>query len=353
MRLAGLGVGRLGGSAPADVVGGLIAVQAQDWAGCRWALGLRAPDLLDADVERAFADGEILRTHLLRPTWHLVTPADIGWLLALTGPRVQQVNAGVARRSGWDTTSLTAAMAAIGEALSGGVHLTRDELRQVLADAGITPEAGQWMAYVMMHAELEGIVCSGPRRGRRFTYALLDERAPNRRHLGREEALAELALRYFTTRGPATVHDMATWSGLTVTDVRSGLADVAAHLTSVTVDGRELWFDPARAADTPGAAPVAHLMSIFDEFISGYRDRSDIVAPEFAPHLTAMGNDLTGVVVIDGAVLGTWKRTLGRDAVTVTASPLSDWSVAEHQAVEEAAQRFGAFLAMPIVVETG
>lgn len=348
MRLAGLGVGDLGGSAPADVVGRLVAVQAQDWAGCRWALGLRAPDLRDVDVERAFADGEILRTHLLRPTWHLVTPVDIGWLLALTGPRVQRVNAGVARRSGWDPTSLTAAMTAVGEALSGGVHLTRDELRQVLADDGITPEAGQWMAYVMMHAELEGIVCSGPRRGRQFTYALLDERAPNRRHLAREEALAELAQRYFTTRGPATVHDMATWSGLTVTDVRRGLADESGRLASVTVDGRELWFDPARAAEATRAKPAAHLMSIFDEFIAGYRDRRDIVAPEHAARLTAMGNDLTGIVVIDGAVLGTWKRTVGRAAVTVTASPLRDWSAREHRAIEEAAERLGVFLGLPV-----
>lgn len=194
---------------PGDVVEWLAAVQAQDYAGAKWALGLRLQDATDDDVEQAFAEGAILRTHLLRPTWHFVTPADIRWMLALTAPRAHAVNADMSRKLELDNALFKRSNAALARALHGGRQLTRDELRGVLQKAGIATDGGLRLGYLLMRAELDGMVCSGARRGKQFTYALLDERAPHAKTLGREEALAELAQRYFVSRGPATVQDFA------------------------------------------------------------------------------------------------------------------------------------------------
>ena len=167
---------------PADVVGWLAAVQAQDYAGAKWALGLRLQGATDDEVERAFADGAVLRTHLMRPTWHFVTPADIRWLLALTAPRVHAANAFMYRKLELDSRRFQESRAALTRALRGDEHLTRDELRGVLQKAGVAADDGMRLAYLMMHAELDGVVCSGARRGKQFTYALMDARAP---HAGR------------------------------------------------------------------------------------------------------------------------------------------------------------------------
>jgi hypothetical protein len=206
---------------PEDVVGWLGAVQAQEYAGAKWGIGLRTRGLSDGLLDRAFDEGRLLRTHLLRPTWHFVTPADIRWLLALTGPRVHAHNAHRYRELGLEASTLARSHDVLAAALAGGRWLTRPELAAVLEGAGLSAE-GQRMPYLLMHAELEGVICSGPRRGKQFTYALLDERVPAAPVLDQDAALAELARRYLRTRGPATVHDFAWWSGLTVTAIRQG-----------------------------------------------------------------------------------------------------------------------------------
>ncbi|HSJ52566.1 MAG TPA: winged helix DNA-binding domain-containing protein, partial [Anaerolineae bacterium] len=207
---------------PADVVARLGAVQAQDYAGAKWAVGLRLQGATDDDIDRSFAAGEILRTHVLRPTWHFVLPADIRWMLELTAPRVHAASAYMVRKLELDEDTFRRSNDALARALEGGHHLTRQELRGVLEQAGIAVHDGLRLGYLMMQAELDGVVCSGPRRGKQFTYALLAERAPQARRLDRQEALAELAGRFFATRGPATVHDLAKWSSLTVADARDG-----------------------------------------------------------------------------------------------------------------------------------
>jgi hypothetical protein len=213
---------------PVDVVRWLVASQAQDFAGAKWSVGLRTEAANDAAVERAFNEGAILRTHMMRPTWHFVTQEDIRWMLALTAPRVHAVNASRYRQLGLDAATLTKAVTTMTRALEGGHELTRDELRAALARARIGTD-GQRMAYILMHAELEAAICSGARRGKQFTYALLDERAPRARVLSREDALAELGARYFASRGPATVQDFAKWSGLTL-EARRGLEAAAPKL---------------------------------------------------------------------------------------------------------------------------
>jgi Winged helix DNA-binding domain len=331
---------------PAEVVYWLAAVQAQDFAGAKWALGLRMRAATDASVEQAFTEGAILRTHVLRPTWHFVTPADIHWLLALTAPRVHALNAPYYRKLELDQDLHQRITRALERALAGGKQLTRDEVRDVLAQAGIATAGELRMSYMLMRAELDGVICSGARRGKQFTYALLHDRAPHARHLERDHAVAELAGRFFLSRGPATVHDFARWSGLTVTDAKAGLEAIKSQLQHELVDRQTYWRSPATPA-LPDRPPAALLMSIYDEYISGYKDRSAMVAPSYGEKLQALGNALTAIIVVDGMVVGTWKRVLKKEGVLVTTDIFRALTDAESQAVEKAVEQYAAFLQLP------
>jgi len=341
---------------PTEVVHWLGAAQAQDYAGAKWSLGMRldltAAAVSDAAVEQAFDAGTILRTHVLRPTWHFVAPADIRWLLALTAPRVQLLNATYYRRVGLDDDLYARAAAVLAQALAGSTYLTRDELRRALDKASIAADIELRMIYILMRAELEGLICSGPRRGKQFTYALLDERVPPTAPLGRAEALAELARRYFTSHGPATAHDLARWASLTLEDVRAGLAANAAHLQSEEVDGLTYWFDPALPAPPMPQAeePTAYLFSIYDEYVIGYKEWSAIADAEDAARLRALANDLTNVVLVDGRIVGTWKRAIDKRRATVTLRPLRPLNADEMDAIAAAARRLGMFLGLPVTL---
>lgn len=333
---------------PAAVVEWLCAVQAQDYPAAKWALGSRMRSAVDAVVERALDDGAILRTHLLRPTWHFVLPGDIRWLLALSAPRIK---AGLARRHRQlelDGRTLRRTAAAIGESLQDGIPRTRDELRDVLGRIGIRSLGVERMTHVMAMAELDGIVCSGPRKGKQFTYALLDERAPNGPTLTRAEALAELASRYFRSRGPASVQDFAWWAGLTVADARQGLEAVEGDLRSVEAAGTPLWFPDTRPARQ--STPRAHLLSLFDELLSSYRDRSAMIDPRHAKKLSGRGNAVTAVIAIDGRIVGTWRRRMRAKAVTIETRPFERLSREAARAVTAAARRYGQFLGLPVVL---
>ncbi len=208
---------------PADVVQALGAVQAQDYEGAKWAVAQRTKDLTDAAFEQAFTAGAILRTHVLRPTWHFVTPTDIRWMLALTAQRVHAALNYHNRKLALDNALFAQSNAVLIKALQSGQQLTRTELGAFLQQADIATDDLLRLGHILIHAELEGIVCSGARRGKQFTYALLDERAPQAKTLARDEALAELAKRYFTSHGPATLKDYVWWSGLTVADAKAGI----------------------------------------------------------------------------------------------------------------------------------
>jgi DNA glycosylase AlkZ-like len=332
-----------------EVVDWLGAVQAQDYFGAKWALGLRTRNSIDKDIEEAFNDGLILRTHLLRPTWHFVRPADIRWMLALTAPRVHAASAYMYRRMELDGDTFQRSDAILANALVGGKHLTRNELRGVLENAGIATDNGTRMSYLMMHAELEEIVCSGPRRGKQFTYALLEERASGARTLDRDGALAELSRRFFRSRGPATVQDFAKWSGLTVADASSGLEAVKSGLDQETLDGQSYWFLRPRAP-IQTTTPTAHLLSVYDEYISGYKDRSAMDDGKFSDLFNAMGNNLQYIIILDGRFAGTWKRTIKKNVVIIELNSFNKLTKTEEQAVSQAAQRYGAFLELPVVM---
>jgi len=333
---------------PADVVRWLGAVQAQDFTTAKWGLGLRAKGLTDALVERAFDEGAILRTHAMRPTWHFVTRDDIRWLQMLTGPRVHQVNGHYYRKMELDATTLRKSRRVLERALRDHTYRTRAELAAQLEDAGIDAR-GQRLAYVMMHAELEQVICSGGRRGKQFTYALLDERAPAARTLGREEALAELTKRFFTSHGPATVRDYVWWSGLTVRDARAGIAMAKPALEQAAIDDLTYWFARPKTSPPP-AAPTAHLLPNYDEYLIAYKDR-EAIRGELASTLAAAPVDVwANFLIVDGLFAGTWRPTRDAGAVRVHAVPSRDMTRSNLRSLEAATEAFGRFMELPAVL---
>jgi hypothetical protein len=323
------------------------AVQAQEFEAAKWGLGLRMRGrATDEQVQREFDEGRILRTHVMRPTWHFVTPRDIGWMLALTAPRVQRVMSSYMRNLELEPRLLVRSTTLVERALGKRGALTRAELSAQLQRSGITL-TGIRLAIATMYAELEAVVCSGPRRGKHFTYALVADRAPDAVRLSRDEALATLARRYFTSHAPATIRDFVWWSGLTTADARRALDLNRAR--SVVVGDLTYWSvgsAPRRAA-RPGR-PV-HLLPIYDEYLVAHRDRVAV------PHRPLPIGSVSGgfgpfqhAVAIDGQVAGTWRVTRDSRGVTVTVMPLRRLTATERGAVADAVHSYEHFLCVPV-----
>lgn len=334
---------------PAEVVEWLGAVQSQDYAGAKWALAQRLKEsTTDAKIDKDFNEGKILRTHLMRPTWHFVTPADIRWLLKLTAPRVHAVNAFMYRSQGLDKATLRKGSTMLEKALRGGNQLTRSELASLFQKAGLIGDSnGVRMGYFLMYAELEGLICSGARRGKQFTYALLEERVPRVKSLTPVEALAELTRRYFATRGPATLADFTWWSGLTMADAKKGIDMVKSQFVNEVWKDQSYWFANSVSPVTM-KSPTAHLLPNYDEYFIGFKDRSAIA--EVAERAGIQSSDpslIAHIVILDGQIIGGWKRTIEKDAVLVALKLFTKLTKAENQAVGKAVDGYGNFLRLP------
>jgi len=330
---------------PAEIVAWLGAVQSQDYSGAKWALGQRGTGLTDAAVEQAFNEGRILRTHVMRPTWHFVTPADIRWMLALTAPRVSATCASYYRKNGIDSGVLARSNAALTRALRGGNHLTRSELAAILQRAGIAA-TGTRLGLLMMRAELDQVICSGPRRGKQFTYALLDERTPKATMLNKEEALAELTRRYFRSHGPATVRDFVWWSGLTVLDAKAGLDMNRSSLVQETVRDRTYWFVP-QTGSPPASAESVYLLPNYDEYLIAYKDRGRLTTPG-AKETVRKPDVFAYHLIVDGDLAGSWKRTFKVNTVIIDVAPYASLTRANARGLADAAERQGKFLGMDV-----
>lgn len=333
---------------PQEVVSWLVALQAQEYAMAKWAIALRLPGAArDADIERAFNDGKILRTHVMRPTWHFVAPADIHWLLALTAPRVHAASAGMYRKLDLTAAVFKRSDAVLARALQGGRFLTRTALQAALSLAGVKA-TGLRLGYLMMHAELEGVICSGPREGKQFTYALLDTRAPGGRVMQRDAALAELSQRYFASRGPATAQDFASWSGLTLTDARTGLESLSAQFVRETIAGKVHAFQPAPArVRNPGG--FAFLMPDYDEYCMSYKDRSAMLPAAVGgrkSRVKALAYDR--LIVVDGQAVGSWRRPLAGEPFSLDTDYRVPLARGKLRAVAGAIRRFAAFAGRPV-----
>ncbi|TDX00301.1 winged helix DNA-binding domain-containing protein [Dinghuibacter silviterrae] len=322
---------------PEDLVRRMGCVQAQDFAGAKWALAERIPGATEADMDRAFQEGAILRTHVLRPTWHFVSPKDIRWLLKLSAPKIKALSKGLHRKLDIDEAVLRRSKTAIGKALAGGQRLTRTELSAHLRKARINTDDIR-LGFHLMDAEVDGLICSGGREGKQFTYALLEERVAQAPVLDKDAAIGELAARYFTSRGPATVYDFAWWSGLTISQAQRGLEMNRRKLDHAIVRGQAYWFP--LGLDAARIRPSVYLLPAFDEYTVAYRDRADILAPEaMAP--TSYG--LKPVLLVNGRVAGTWKRTEDKKQVGLEVHPLEALGKAARQLLDAAAGRYARF----------
>ena len=331
---------------PAAAVAGLLAVQAENYPQASWAVATRTDGVTQAALQADFDDGVLLRTHVLRPTWHFVRPDDIRWLVELTAPRVNRTTAALQAQLGLDAAAMQTSTAVITGALAEAGHLTRAALAERLQEAGL-PVAGQRLGVFLLHAELAGLICSGVMAGREHTYALLDERAPAPRRLDRDEALAEIALRYFRGHGPATAADLAYWATLTLTDVRAGLAAVADQLDRVEHDGRTYWFtDPP--PDDARLQPRGHLLQTLDEYHNGYQDSRSVLD---ADGIVPRGRRATvGMTLVDSQMVGDMRRRIEPDRVVFEVGLFRDLGGDELDAVHAAAGRYGEFLGLDATV---
>lgn len=340
---------------PEQVVAALGAVQAQDYAGAKWALAQRLDPkthIKDADIDRAFNDGTILRTHLLRPTWHFVTPADIRWMLELTAPRVHAVNGAMYRRFELDDSLVKRSSATLTKALQGGKQLTRAEIGAALQQNGISTQDGVHLGYIVHRAELDGLLCSGARRGKQFTYALLDERVPPAKKLKRDEALFELTRRYFSTRGPATLQDFTWWSGLTLKDAKEGIEHLKGDFEQELIGGQTYWFPRARPPVSRRGIS-AHLLPNYDEYFIGYKNR-DAFSIKEKPFKLAIDSAVFNqhIIELNGQLIGGWRRELTKDMVAVQLKLAKSLSQGEQRALNTAAERYAVFLGLRLKART-
>jgi len=323
-----------------DVVRRLLAVQAQDHQPALWSIGQRCAESSQVGLDRWFDAGGAVRTHVLRPTWHLVAPEDLRWLLTLTAPRVQQTCATTYRQCGLDAEVRDRAARVIARALSDAAPMTRAELAAVLVGDGFNPEPVA-IGFLLMHAELEQVICSGPMAGRKHTYALMDDRVPEAPALQHPDAVVRLIRQYLRGHGPASVADMAWWSSLTRSTLQAGIEVLAGELDRIELAGTTYW-----AAGEPAervAAPRVDLLPTFDEYIIGFSRTRRLVVPGAMPE-TSPGR-FTNTVVLNGLVRGGWARRFRGRQVDVTVTLAHDLSPAEQEALRRAVDRYGSFLA--------
>jgi hypothetical protein len=332
---------------PAAVVAWFGAVQAQDYAGAKWALTLRAPKLTDDQLDQALADGTIIRTHGPRPTWHFLAPASARSVLAAVGPSVLKRSEGLNRANEIDAPLMKRVFRIWEKTLGQGRFATRTALGTALGKAGIQA-TGLRLAQITMWAELEQVICSGPRVGKQFTYALFDERVPGTRP-PRDEAVIALAERYVVSHGPVTIRDFVWWSGLTTAEARRAFDAVSPALRKEALDTDIYWSAPAAPPAAQRSTPAVHLLPNYDEYFIAYRDRGP-TAIETAPVGGDPRDAFANLLCVEGRFGGIWRRTIGRQRVEIELAPYRPLTTAHQEAAHEAARRHAAFLGLPPTV---
>lgn len=332
---------------PTAVVAHFAAVQGQDFLPALWALGLRTAGATEAIVEQALNDRQLVRTWPLRNTVHFVTAEDVRWLLALSAPRALRDNARK-RELELDEAVFAQSRRVIEHELRDGQPRPRPALRQALEDAGIST-AGQRGIHILGRLAQEGLICIGPREGKQQTFVLIDAWLPPARPRTRDEALAELARRYFAGHGPATLKDYIWWSGLAAAEARAGLEMARPHLAQETIGGETTWFDPAAPVDRI-PSPTAHLLPFVDEYLVAYKDRSAVFPAAYNALVDSGGIIFHQPILMDGHVVGIWTRTLHKEQVRIAAKLFRPLSDTEHEALIAASERFGVFLGLKAVL---
>jgi hypothetical protein len=346
-RLDSQQIARSGRKSPEDVVAYMGAVQAQDYAGAKWSVGLRLPGSTDADIERALGTGTIVRTWAVRGTLHFIARMDIHWLLALVAPHIIKRNSRRYRELGLDAKTLDQSNEALSDALQGGKRLDRRALRIFLEENGISTE-GQRFAYMLQKASLDGIICQVGMHRNNPLFVRIDEWLPDAGKSGSPGGVGELARRYFTSRGPAMLQDFVWWSGLPAKDAQAGLESVKSQFVAEIIDGKTYWCSEDSITNREDLHE-AYLLPGFDEYLLAYRDRSMYLKRIGRTKPAPANGAPVRTMVIAGQVVGTWKWSFSGGSVVVVPDPPSPLSGDERRAFAKAARRFGEFQKRPVI----
>jgi hypothetical protein len=336
-------------SSPQEIVRHLGEMQAQDYAMAKWAIGSRC-DASEKAIEEAINSAEIIRTHILRPTWHFVAAEDIHWMLDVSGPQVKRIVTSYVKKYGFDARKLDQINTCIEKILAGNNHLTRGEIMQELNSKKISSEdflGGP----IMMNAELDGLVCNGKMKGKEITYALLDERVVKpKTNLSKEEALAKLAKRYFESHGPATLLDFSWWSGFPPTTCKLVISSIESELDSVEIDNQKYWFG-TNFTDEDNFRESVHFLPAFDEILISYKSREASILLEHQSKGFTNNGIFKPIILENGKVIGTWKRTIKKDHVKIETKFFHETDNAKKTALFDGIRSFENYLETKIVIE--
>ncbi len=341
-RLMSQQVGGTKFSSPKMILDWMGAIQSQDYAMAIWAVGIRTPNSTKTGIEAAIDKGEILRTHLLRPTWHFVSSDDIYWMLELTAPQIKRSSKSRQEDLGLSPALLRKCNHVIEKALRGGNHLNREELILELGKAKIATDQNR-ASHIFAWAELEGLICSGATKRGKPSYAILEERVQKSKPLDKETALATLAKKYFTSRCPATFQDFVWWSGLSTRDAKQALELAGPEFSAKTINLQTYWFPATYLTSNPNDEKV-HLLPAYDEFIISYKDRSAALPLETFNTVVSNNGIFRPVIVVNGQVTGIWTRMIGKDKVLVEAELFEPVSKEIRDHIEGATAQYGRYM---------
>ncbi|MEJ2737321.1 MAG: winged helix DNA-binding domain-containing protein [Anaerolineae bacterium] len=333
---------------PSQVVTWFGAMQAQDYASIKWAVGLRCYSATDVIIEQAIVNKTIVRTWLTRGTLQVVAASDVRWMLALLAPRIIANSNRRYQQLKLDNATLARSYEILTEILQDGKQMSRAKLMLILEGASIST-TGQRGYHILRRAGLEGLICFGPIQDKQETFVLLDEWVPHGKNMTRDEALGELAGRYFESHGPATLQDFIWWSGLRAADARTGLEMVKSRFDQVTIERQTYWL-PQNNPILKDSSPTVYLLPAFDEYFLGYKARDAVLDVKYDKQAVSSNGVFRPMVVIDGQIVGIWKRANKKGSVIITPSPFNSLTKAENQALLGAANQYGAFLGLSVML---
>jgi hypothetical protein len=332
---------------PNRLVAYMGAIQAQDYLMSKWAIGLRLPKSTDSQIEAALDAGQLVRTHVMRPTWHIVAGQDVRWMLAISKKQIKSAMSSYAKDLGIDTTMYNRSKDLIIKALEGSKNLTRTEIMTEIELAGIKTSSGH-AVHFMMNAEVEGIVCNGVMRGKEQTYTLLDEKVPKGLTFSYEEAISELAKRYFMSHAPATIHDFNWWSGLGMNDCRSGIESIKSDLESFQFE-EKIYFIPKDFTEIQPKNSIFFLPA-FDEYCVSYKNRNAVFNPAWHKEAITSNGIFKPIIVVNGQVVGIWKRTIKSKFIVIETTFFDKKDRLENALIEQSLVGFSDFWGLPVEI---
>jgi len=327
---------------PEEIVNWMGALQAQDFNMAKWAIGLRLKNSNEQKIHAAIDSAEIIRTHVLRPTWHFISADDIYWMLNLTASRILSSMKGRNKELELSSNVFKKANKIIEKILIGNKNLTRKELVNEISKAKIQTDNNR-ASHILLNAELEGLICSGKMKEKQTTYALLNERVEKPKPIKKEEALHKLATKYFQSHFPATLQDFCWWSGLSFSDAKQALESIKDQFIYEKLNEQEYWL-PNSFALLKNTADSAFLLPAFDEFLISYKDRSATILHEHQSKAFSNNGIFWPTIVINGQVKGLWKREIKKDTVVIERDLFDKKNYKDKELIKEAAKRFGSFL---------